>query len=368
MKILILHSGADKAKPENVSAVDLWRIVRPYRELKKHVDWQIDEAQTAVLEIEKFKNSEDFTPAELEKSALWLKQYDIVHCSYFSNAAQFALLMTVQHKYGTKLVMDIDDDMFSINPDNPFWMKMTDRDVFLMQQMIRNVDYITTTTDRLAHEIRQRRPDKPYGSVSVVPNFITDDYKETNPDNGDKVVIGYFGGASHFRDLNETGAVEGITRAMHKHKNVYFKTLGMLKRDYVPTARYEHLDGVRGEAWAKEKFPTLSFDICICPLEDTLFARGKSNIKWQESTRLGAAVIASNVGPYKTLFDKRTALLVPNDPGAWMEAVEKLVTDIKLRKLLVENSRELINKKFRLEDHWTVLKDVLEKIHNGGRK
>lgn len=361
MKILVIHSAAQNAPNERISAVDLWRITRPWNELKKHVDWEIEEQLTAVLEIDKYKHTHEFTDKEIEKSGDYLSQFDIIHSSYFTNAAQFALIMTVCSKTGAKFVLDIDDDMFAINPDNPFWLKANHKDVFNMQQMIKHAHYITTTTDRLAHELRLRR-EQPADTTIVVPNFISDDYPESDPNNGDKIVIGYFGGASHYRDLNQTGAIEGIERVMHKHKNVHFQSVGMVVDKYVPRARFTFTEGKRGTAWATELFPTLHFDIAIAPLEDTQFARGKSNIKWLETTRMGSAFVASNVGPYKTLRHTHNALLVANDPAAWEDALDELVTNETKRKELVNNSREQVKKLWRLEDHWTVLRDAIEKV------
>lgn len=53
MKILAVHS--DFGDTKKTKAVDLWRIARPIRELKKHVDWQIDEQETFIKGIEKFE-------------------------------------------------------------------------------------------------------------------------------------------------------------------------------------------------------------------------------------------------------------------------------------------------------------------------
>lgn len=363
MKILTLHSSANGAPDERVSAVDLWRITRPWRELKRRVDWKIEEQKTAVFEVEKYKNKQDFTNEELEKSGEYLKQFDIIHSSYFTNPAQFALLMVNQHKHGTKFIMDIDDDMFAINPDNPFWLKADDTDVFNMQQMIRNVDYITCTTEHLANELRKRRQQKP-DTVMVVPNYLPREYTFKKPQNPGKVVIGYFGGASHYRDLNETGCIEAIERIMHRHKHVEFKTVGMITDKYVPRARYEYIEGVRGDRWARELLPSLSFDIALAPLEDTIFARSKSNIKWLEATTIGAAVVASNVGPYKGLDKGNRAMLVQNDSESWEEAIEELIRNIKLRRELVENSLKDVKKNWMLKDRWQELKDVIERVQN----
>ena len=81
MKILAVHSylgDNDKTK----SAVDGWRIKRPLDELRKHVDWQIDEQPTFIKGIEKYKNAKEFTEEEMERAFKNICKYDIVFSSY----------------------------------------------------------------------------------------------------------------------------------------------------------------------------------------------------------------------------------------------------------------------------------------------
>ncbi len=111
IKILAVHGIDKKVLLNRQKAVDLWRIARPIRELKKHVDWQIDEQVSFIPEIEKYKDLKDFTSEELEKAAEKLGEYDIIWSTYFANPTTYVLLKVVQEKYGTKFVMDVDDDL-----------------------------------------------------------------------------------------------------------------------------------------------------------------------------------------------------------------------------------------------------------------
>jgi hypothetical protein len=114
--------------------------------------------------------------------------------------------------------------------------------------------------------------------------------------------------------------------------------------------------------WHDELFPTLNFDIAIAPLQDDEFAKGKSNIKWQESTRMGAAFIGSNAGPYR-LLKKGTALLSPNTEEAWYIALKTLVDDKERRqKQFKAAQKELEN--WRLEEHWPEYKTMFEAVLN----
>jgi len=344
MKILAIHGiGWDKKQLKKEKAVDLWRIKRPIDELKKHVDWQIDEWSTLIPEIQKYNGVEEFSAEELESAAKKLGEYDIIWSIYFTNPVFYSLLRAVHARYGTRFVMDVDDDLFSIKIDNPVWLKLSDENVYHMQCMVRDVDYITTTTEELAQTLRSKRPDKKPESVIVVPNFIPDTYKHEPIDNGEDIVIGYMGGSSHIFDIDKSGMVEAVEKIMHEDKRVKFVSCGMPVEKYLPKGRYTYLEGAPSTDFVDKVFPELNFDISVAPLEECIFANGKSNIKWQESTRMGSAFVATNTGPYKTLNNGFNCLLVKNTPEDWYRALKRLVDKPDLRKKLVATAQHDLN-------------------------
>lgn len=361
MKLLAIHSigWGDTARE---SAVDIWRMQRPLRELAKHVDWQIDSQPTFIKGIEKYKDAKEFNEEEFKKAADYLGKYDIVWSSYFPDPTPYLLMKVVHDQTGTKFVMDADDDLFHVNPDNPFWTKVGDKEVHQMQNMIKDVGWISTTTERLADVFRQRRRKEGHAddTVSVLPNLMADDYRHPEFDNSPWIVIGYFGGASHFYDLNDTKCMKAIKKLMRKYRNVRFKVINMPIAEGIPKKRYDFEDGKRGTPWITEVFPTLKMDICIIPVKDNIFNHGKSNIKWMESTRMGAATVCSDVGPYHDLPDNVT-MKVNNHFYEWYDALDKLINDAFYRKLLVKEAQEELGK-HRLEDHWMLYKDFFNKV------
>lgn len=141
MKILCVHSWLSENQNHR-SAVDKWRIYAPMIELAKHTSWQIDHQPTFIKGIEKYKNAKEFTSEELEKAYKHIIQYDIVFSSYHADPTAYSLLKVAHDKYGVNFIMDVDDDMFAVNPDNPFWVKMDDEKCYWMQCMIRDNAYI----------------------------------------------------------------------------------------------------------------------------------------------------------------------------------------------------------------------------------
>lgn len=361
MKLLVIGTGNNPKG--HIHQVDIWRVWRPARELAKNVDWQIDQRPTIMKQFAKYKKKEDFTEEELVATVEDLKQYDVIYGSYtsFLHTMVFSLCMMMADKYGTKIVIDVDDNMFAIKPDNiGWWYAMGHEDTWVLQTIVLNAPYITTTNDHLAYELRKRRK-QPEDTVKIVPNYISYDYKAGKKH--DKLTIGYFGGASHHNDLHKTGVTKAIEKLMHEYKDIEFKSVGMEIKDYLPRARYEFIGGQKGHLWTKKLFPSLNFDIAIAPLTDDIFNKSKSDIKWQESAMMGAAFIGSLARPYlDTVENGVDGLLVENTTEKWYEALKKLVDDKKLRDKLVKNAQAKVEKDYMIENKWTALKEALESI------
>lgn len=356
MKILAVHSFLNKNQNTR-SAVDGWRIYRPLQELAKHVDWQIDHQATFIKDIEKYKNSKEFTPREMQLAFDNISKYDIVFSSYHPDPTAYTLLKVAADKSGTQFIMDVDDDMFAVNPDNPFWIKMTDEACYQMQCMIRDNQWISTTTERLAKVFRDRRK-LPSETVFVNKNCITDEYQHEAFKNKE-IVIGYFGGSSHYADIHDTGIADAVQKLMHDNKNIRFKSVGMPVDFYIPKKRYEFVEGKRGDGWLKELYPNLKIDIAIAPLAKNIFNNGKSNIKWQEATRAGACFVCSDFGPYNDLPDD-VCIKVNNNSNDWYNALKTLIDTSERKNLLNRARQELEN--WRMENNWQMYKEMFEKV------
>lgn len=362
MKILVITSwnNPDKA----VHAVDLWRSGRPFRELRKHVDWEITERPTIMKFIEKYKAKKDFTEEELQKTVEDLAQYDVVFASYtaFMHGMVFALCKMVGEKYGTKFVLDVDDNMFAIKKDNiGWWLHMSHEKTWELQTIIRNAQYICTTNEKLANELRIRRK-QPTSTTFVVPNYISTDYK-SEPDNHEGIRIGYFGGSSHFRDVHNTGVIDAVRQLMHENKNIRFTSCGMPVEHYLPKQRYAYNDGASGHAWINKIFPSLNYDIAIAPLTQDDFAECKSDIKWQESAMMKAAVVATRVRPYEAIIrDGIDGMLVNNTQEEWYNALKVLVDDEEKRRAMGQAAYDRVHKDMLIENNWQAYKKMFEEV------
>lgn len=356
MKILISHS--DPKLPARES-IDLWRIIRPFRELAKHTDWQIDHTDYPInpaLIGSDNKVETDKLVKEIER----LGKYNIVWSGYFPDAVLFDVMTFVQQKYGTKFVLDTDDDVFHIPSDNSIWSSAGFDGVQDLKYIVKEAPYVVTSSENLKAEFDRQRDGKP---TYLLPNYIGSDFKHPKFINKDKIVISFFGSITHRKDLTDTGFVEALGQIMHKYKNVYVETVGCNISTYLPKQRYSHNPGKPGQAYIDEVWPSINCDIAVAPLRDNQFNRCRSNIKWLEASMIPAAFVASNIPPYKGSVESgKTGLLVNNDSESWFEALEALVTDKTLRQNLAKAANKEVIKNWTIENKWPILKEIIENI------
>ena len=87
----------------------------------------------------------------------------------------------------------------------------------------------------------------------------------------------------------------------------------------------------------------LSWDVGIAPLENTIFNRCKSDIKFLDYSALGFPGIYSRVPSYEgTVQHLETGYLVENTPSAWTEALDVLLANTDLRTQLALNAQEYV--------------------------
>jgi glycosyltransferase involved in cell wall biosynthesis len=89
----------------------------------------------------------------------------------------------------------------------------------------------------------------------------------------------------------------------------------------------------------------LRWHIGIAPLKDNELNESKSDIKFLDYSAIGAASVCSNLAAYQdTVAQNDTGLLVDDDPGDWVDAIEGLICDPRIRLDIQKASREYLIK------------------------
>lgn len=271
-------------------------------------------------------------------------------------------------KYGKRVIYDMDDDFWNVSKDNPSVLVSNAlKDQY--EGMIKEADAVITPSTVLAKKFKKHFKKK----IFICPNGVDLEQYIERPHRSQKLVIGYMGAASHWKDLQLIGEVvnelskkydfifniyglvgEPLEAAMYMYNRTMKANFTPEKNEYYKSALdfYHQLNDV--PLWHIPFMPpelhpkTLSmcdFDIGLAPLVDNEFNRGKSCVKYYEYASVGTVVLASDVLPYKD----EVPYLAKNTFKDWYNKLEKLIVDTEFRKKTLAKQQDWVKKNRSLE-------------------
>ncbi len=244
---------------------------------------------------------------------------------------------------GTKLVYDLDDDLWAIDPDNTRAVEYYTPEILTgVMAMIQLADLVTVSTALLAQKLA------PFARrIEVLPNLLPDSafapgLRPRRP----RPVVGWAGGDSHRDDLAPVAdTIHSAVRAAGAELHVMGYGQGN------PLLR----SGTRFTGWqgsVEDYYEGLDFDVALAPLRDTEFTRSKSAIKAMEAAAQGIPTIAS-AGPVYDQFviDGFNGVRYER-PHELRSAIRRLVADEDERHYLGANALDLALE-YRESVRWT---------------
>jgi glycosyltransferase involved in cell wall biosynthesis len=378
--------------PSDTSGVGKFRSVDPHVKLQN-------------LYPEDFHVDIDYQP-KLNDINYW-KKYQIVHFHRsFGNIDQCPQLIKSLQSLGIVVIGDIDD----------YWLPTKEHPIYTLiienkmnQRIVDNLkacDYVTTTTEIFADEIRKFNK-----NVIVLPNAVDPKEPQFNQPTlpSEKVRVGWLGGSSHLHDLkllegmvNKLGPIQDKLQyylcgfdirgsVTEINKQTGERTQRPIKPEETVWVKYEQiftdnykiispeyklfLDGFKDDdypAIKNENYVRVwtrpvesyaknysNFDISLAPIKNHIFNRMKSQLKVIEAGFHKKALIASNVGPYTIdlkhamkngEFTDGNALLVDEvkNHSDWAKHIKKLVDNPNMITDLGERLYETVSKKYDL--------------------
>lgn len=258
-------------------------------------------------------------------------------------------------KLGKKIVFDNDDTYKEA--DNMKLGKMFKEKTEYLDRFIDIADLVTTTTEYLAKEYREIS-DK----VEVLPNCIDpNDWDTPLRNKGDKVRIGLFGSTTINGDcypakeaLSELSKRDDVTIVMFGLPAKDLQT-DLIKDFYKDDLNFwdkiniEWHPFVPMEDYYRE-LNELRLDIALIPRKDNYFNRCKSNLKFLEASMLEIPCIAQgfedNNSPYQGKDEKYMVII--KDNSKWLEEIDKLVKDKKLRVKMGKEAKKYVLKNYNI--------------------
>jgi len=287
-------------------------------------------------------------------------KYDlaILQRQYKLDVFQYILQMK---KKGTKLVYEIDDDLFHVPKWNPSYQVLGKKKVQDgIKYFVSEVDAMFVTTEALKSVYENYCK-----HIYVLPNSIDFDFifPLDNPrENTSKPVVCWQGSMTHEHDL-AVAKREFIKLA--KDKDILFKMWCGLDRVTrkpnfdIPGAQTIQLTPFEGFF---QMFGQLGVYIGLAPLAATQFNRSKSNLKFLEYTVYNAVTVASDFGPYKdTIEDGVTGILVANN-NDWYNKVKELLDNEDLYTSILTNAKKLVAEKFDINKNYIYWEQAIKQI------
>lgn len=248
---------------------------------------------------------------------------------------------------GIKTIMDI-DDYWLVDPKHPMYGYIRENKVAEKKmEMLKMVDYITTTTSIFSETIHNKLKHK---NIEVFANAVDPEEAQfkPNPTKSDKVRFGWLGGSSHLYDLELMRDGIKTTLSNYKDKSQFVlcgfdlrgniteidrKTGERRQRPIRPTEtvwsvyeniftdNYRHIDPEYQKfllSFVRENYDDTNkpyvrkwtedikkyafnynyFDVSLAPLVENEFNANKSQLKIIEAGFHKKAVISSEVSPY----------------------------------------------------------------------
>ena len=380
--------------PSDKSGVGKFRSVNPHIALQN-------------LYPDDFHVDIDYEP-KINDLNFW-KKYQIVHFHRsFGQIEQCPTIIKTLRSLGIIVIADL-DDYWLPTKEHPIHQLIIENKMH--QKIVENlkvVDYVTTTTELFASEIKKFNK-----NVVVFPNAIDPNEPQFNQPTppSDKIRVGWLGGSSHLHDLKLLdGMVSKLSPIQDKlqyyvcgfdirgtvteiNKQTGQQTQRPIKPEETVWVKYEQIFTndykiispeykVFLDKFKEEDYPAIqnenyvrvwtrpvdsyarnysNFDISLAPIKNHIFNRMKSQLKVIEAGFYKKALIASNVGPYTIdlkhamkngEFTDGNALLVDEhkNHSDWSKWIKKLVDNPNMITDLGERLYETVKDRYDLNN------------------
>lgn len=259
-------------------------------------------------------------------------------------------MIQMMRQNGIAVVVDMDDDMSTIHPNNIAFNMYRTRSASELswrwaEISCREATLVTSTTSAL-----QRRY-APHGRGMILENYVPEACLEY-----EKPMTGFFGWAgttkSHPNDLQVTGhAVRDLI-----DEGFSFTVVGS-RSDVKDCLRLreepEFTGGVPLNKWVGTM--ALTYDVGMVPLAPTAFNQAKSSLKGKEHMATGIPFVYSPREAYRKLFQQSGCGLVAEKPRDWYTQLKALMTDEVLWKEQSEAGKTYMRDQTYQKQAWRFL-------------
>jgi glycosyltransferase involved in cell wall biosynthesis len=255
------------------------------------------------------------------------------------------------HVSGKPVVYELDDLLPELPDQHPDVVHyITTRSAIL--RAIVEADAVVGSSPALCDYLRSFNP-----NAWLLPNYLNDQLwglapVKPNLASNSPVRIGYMGGHSHSYDLETI--MPALLHLLHRYGGkISLKFMGAM-----PPPAIRDLHNV---AWVDVGlvdygqfitfFKQQDCDIFIAPLQDNLFNRCKSHIKFLEYSALAVPGVYSRIAPYESVVRHGENGFLASSNEEWERYLSQLIEDPALRFRTGSNAQDSVRASWLLSDH-----------------
>ncbi len=268
-----------------------------------------------------------------------ISRYDIVYIFHWATPFGSTLYERIIRILARRLIYDIEDSISTVDSNKINTIIASLKNINKHNFLMKEADYVITsspTLNKYCLGVNNRKKCK-YISSSV----NTDKFLPVNSYNNRKVTIGWTGtfSSSKYLDL-----LKDVFKELRKICD--FKLLVIGNFEYT-------LPGIDLEVvqWSRDREveDMQKIDIGIYPLSDDPWVYGKSGLKAIQYMAFGLPTVATNIGTTSKIIEHMKNGLLVNNNKEWVEALEELVKNPKLRKSLGQAARKTVVDKYSID-------------------
>jgi len=234
---------------------------------------------------------------------------------------------------GKRLVLDLDDDYFHIDPANTRAYEVWDRNMLgRLAANMATADLVTCVTEPLARVLRNYAED-----VRVIPNGLPAQYLGKPRDYqaaGRPLYVGWAGTSSTVAELPETVRALNRISQYPRPGGVMVRLVGIGAEQAIGLGLKGRQIGALGWVERVEHYlhAVEEFDVWCAPYRGTPFNSAKFPTKWLESSVLGIPLIASDTEAYQRVIRHGENGFLVRYEHEWGRLLKRLVDDPELRQ------------------------------------
>lgn len=255
------------------------------------------------------------------------------------------LLLKLLRRSGARLIFDFDDAIYLTS----------ERYARRLAAMLPLIDTVIAGNRELGTFAR-RHNDDVIELLSVV-NPALYPLKETQPEVGERITIGWLGHDPNRRDFDGMAAVFDrlAARFGQRVRLIIVGSRPLTMETALPLSF---------QPWslAESRHALTGFDIGIMPLPDTPWTRGKCGFKLIEYMAAGLPVVASPVGVNPSLIVPEETGLLAADHDAWETALVRLIEDDDLRQRWGRAGRARVEKEYSVAAAMPILTKLFDRL------